>query len=115
LAAYQKKNRNESGITVAAHASTCLRLSHGGGRRSHLLRSARAAGADPRPNGPQAGQEWAAVGALIVTALYLALSGAEVATQRSLIMIALSLSATCSTGRCCGEELTDLHYARRGW
>ena len=34
---------------------------------------------------------WAALGALVVTALYLVLSGAEVATQRSFIMIAIVL------------------------
>jgi competence protein ComEC len=36
-------------------------------------------------------KKWAALGALIVTALYLVLSGAEVATQRSFIMIAIVL------------------------
>ena len=36
-------------------------------------------------------KKWAAGGALIVTALYLVLSGAEVATQRSFIMIAIVL------------------------
>jgi competence protein ComEC len=36
-------------------------------------------------------KKWAAFGALIVTALYLILSGAEVATQRSFIMIAIVL------------------------
>ena len=36
-------------------------------------------------------KKWAAFGALIVTALYLVLSGAEVATQRSFIMIAIVL------------------------
>jgi competence protein ComEC len=36
-------------------------------------------------------KKWAAIGALIVTALYLVLSGAEVATQRSFIMIAIVL------------------------
>jgi competence protein ComEC len=36
-------------------------------------------------------KKWAACGALIVTALYLVLSGAEVATQRSFIMIAIVL------------------------
>jgi len=36
-------------------------------------------------------KKWAAFAALIVTALYLILSGAEVATQRSFIMIAIVL------------------------
>jgi competence protein ComEC len=36
-------------------------------------------------------KKWAALGALVVTALYLVLSGAEVATQRSFIMIAIVL------------------------
>jgi competence protein ComEC len=36
-------------------------------------------------------KKWAALAALIVTALYLVLSGAEVATQRSFIMIAIVL------------------------
>jgi competence protein ComEC len=36
-------------------------------------------------------KKWAAFGALVVTALYLVLSGAEVATQRSFIMIAIVL------------------------
>jgi competence protein ComEC len=36
-------------------------------------------------------KKWAAFGALLVTALYLVLSGAEVATQRSFIMIAIVL------------------------
>jgi competence protein ComEC len=36
-------------------------------------------------------KKWAALGALLVTALYLVLSGAEVATQRSFIMIAIVL------------------------
>ena len=36
-------------------------------------------------------KKWAALGALIVTALYFVLSGAEVATQRSFIMIAIVL------------------------
>jgi competence protein ComEC len=36
-------------------------------------------------------KKWAAAGALLVTALYLILSGAEVATQRSFIMIAIVL------------------------
>jgi competence protein ComEC len=36
-------------------------------------------------------KKWAAFGALIVTTLYLVLSGAEVATQRSFIMIAIVL------------------------
>ena len=36
-------------------------------------------------------KKWEALGALIVTALYLVLSGAEVATQRSFIMIAIVL------------------------
>jgi hypothetical protein len=34
-----------------------LRLSHGSGRRHRVLHSARAAGADPRPHRPHAGQE----------------------------------------------------------
>jgi competence protein ComEC len=38
-------------------------------------------------------KKWAAFGALIVTAFYLVLSGAEVATQRSFIMIAIVLIA----------------------
>jgi len=38
-------------------------------------------------------KKWAALGALVVTALYLVLSGAEVATQRSFIMIAIVLIA----------------------
>ena len=36
-------------------------------------------------------KKWAAVAALLVTAFYLVLSGAEVATQRSFIMIAIVL------------------------
>jgi competence protein ComEC len=42
--------------------------------------------ADRAPN-----KKWAALAALIVTAFYLVLSGAEVATQRSFIMIAIVL------------------------
>ena len=38
-------------------------------------------------------KKWAAFGALLVTAFYLVLSGAEVATQRSFIMIAIVLIA----------------------
>ena len=38
-------------------------------------------------------KKWAAFGALLVTACYLVLSGAEVATQRSFIMIAIVLIA----------------------
>ncbi len=38
-------------------------------------------------------KKWAAAGALVVTTLYLALSGAEVATQRSYVMLAIMLVA----------------------
>ena len=44
-------------------------------------------------------KKWAAFAALLVTAFYLVLSGNEVATQRSFIMIAVVLMGVCSIGR----------------
>src|SRR6516164_3383009 len=71
-------------------------------------------------------KKWAAVAALIVAAFYLLLSGAEVATQRSFIMIAVVLigvmvdrqtltnhgrgdcGAGAGAGGCCASELSDV-------
>ncbi len=44
---------------------------------------------DPRRRDASSDQEMGAVGALIAAAAYLALSGAEVATQRAFIMTAI--------------------------
>ena len=51
-------------------------------------------------------KKWSAAAALIAAAFYLLLSGAEVATQRSYIMIAIMLWATFLwVGAMCGSEL----------
>ncbi len=69
-----------------------LRLSHGGGGRHRVLFHSRGARADPVARQPPSDQEMGGGRRRsLAAAFYLLLSGAEVATQRSFIMIAIVL------------------------
>ena len=68
-----------------------FRLSHGGGGGRRVLRAARALALMPAFASRHPIKKWAALAALLAAAVYLLLSGAEVATQRSFIMTAIVL------------------------
>ncbi len=79
-------------VSSLAPRAVDLRLSHGGGRRRSCSSSLRALLAlMPALASRHPIKKWAAVAALVAAAFYLLLSGAEVATQRSFIMIAIVL------------------------
>ena len=68
-----------------------FRLSYGGRRRRYFFHFPCRSGADPGFGDRFPIKKWAAFAALLVTAFYLVLSGNQVATQRSFIMIAVVL------------------------
>ena len=52
-------------------------------------------------------KKWSAAAALVAAAFYLLLSGAEVATQRSFFMTAISTTAVMKNERCVATSAPD--------